>query len=345
MNPSFVPGCAAVLACTFGALPAAQATTHYHLVDLVGVQARAVNAAGAIAGQSPTGAPGLYVDSTWKSKHDNHHYGVAYGIDAAGNMIGEVKRGKHDGGAIVLMYYPRGAKGVAIPLPHGSTSGDAVFNDISPGGISPDGTKVVGTYVDAVARIAHCFTWDTGAAASTDIGLPAGFDLCETEGVNDAGELVGQLWSEASGFSGFTWSGGSFRLVGPTGFGGADLSAINAAGHATGDFGGSAAFWDGTTLATIPDSGGLKMSHGTAINNHDAIVGWGSSPSAFTTLIYSSGVLRDLVPMIDSTAGWDFSVGVSAMGINDDGTIVGVAFHDNGDGTASERGYMLVPLD
>ena len=82
-----------------------------------------------------------------------------------------------------------------------------------------------------------------------------------------------------------------------------------------------------------------------AINNHDDIVGWGSSPGAFTTLIYSGGVLRDLVPMIDSTAGWNFSVGVSAMGINDDGTIVGVAFHDNGDGTASERGYMLVPLD
>lgn len=346
MKSTRIPGCIAVLACTLGSLPAAQATTHYHFVDLGG-QARAVNAKGEVAGQAPDGGPGLYADGTWKSKPDHHHYGVAYGIDAAGNMIGEVHRGKHDGRILELMYYPHGQKkGVDIPLPNGSTSGDAVYNDVSPGGISPDGLHVVGTFVDAVARISHCFVWTPGAATSMDIGLPAGFDACDAEGVNDAGEIVGQLWSEASGFSAFTYGADGFHLVGPTGIGGsADLSAINAAGHATGYIGGLAAFWNGKTLSAIPASGGLQMGSGTAINKHDVIVGWGSNATSSTTLIYSGGVLRDLVPMIDDTTGWSFAFGGSAMGINDDGTIVGLAFHDNGNGTSSERGYMLVPLD
>src|SRR5436305_376529 len=86
----------------------------------------------------------------------------------------------------VRRVHPLDARNYPIPMPAG-----ALYE--APQGISPDGTRVVGTFVDGVSSQKRCFQWHPGDAAVVDLGLPPGQQGCEGFAVNDAGEIVGQL--------------------------------------------------------------------------------------------------------------------------------------------------------
>lgn len=300
--------------------------TSYHIVDLGSTTSRAINARHQLAGEAE-GSAALYTNGHWVEKRDRHHNSVAFGIDKAGDMTGQEWDG-HNG--IHPTYYPRGGRGYDIPLPGGIRIGDPV----QPGGISPDGTHVVGVF--HVSGEDRCFLWTPGDAASVDIGVPADYAACEADGVNDAGEIVGKVFSESLGFSGFVYQGGTFTLVA----GGRDTSllAVNAEGHACGtDSYAQAFFWNGRHLKNITSSGSLTMNAATALNRHDDVVGWGSDGGVDTVLMYSRGTLVDLGPLIDDLTGWDFSQGWPT-GISDDGWITGFAFRNR-----STHAYLLIP--
>jgi hypothetical protein len=330
------------LACALAA-SAAGATT-YRLVDLgADTAAYAVNHLGEVAGDSPTGHAAFYTNGAWKDKRDRHHGSRATAIDRAGNLAG-IEWDTHH--MAYPMYYPRGTKNYGIPLPGGSLFSEGSGANFSPLGMSPDGSKVVGTYnAQQFDDLPRCFAWTPGDAVATDLGIvPGGYEICHANAVNDNGVVVGQLWGTNTGFAAFVWSNGSFRLVGPVGHDHDPvLAAVNAKGHATGNLSDAGAvYWNGTRFSNIAPSGSLEMDGGTAIDDHDNIVGWGANGDTMTILMYTGGQLIDLVPLIDNSTGWDFTAG-SPTGLANDGTIVGYAFFDDGSGLEHEHGYILVP--
>jgi uncharacterized membrane protein len=332
---------ALALACAIAASPAGATT--YHLVDLgENSVAYAINRKGEIAGESPAGHAAFYTDGAWREKRDRQHASRAFAIDHAANLAGIEWDGHRNA---YPMYYPRGQGRQGIPLPGGSVYEAGTVGNVAPLGISPDGTKVVGSYKAAQdGNLGHCFSWAPGDAVATDLGMQAGYQICNACAVNDDGIVVGQLWGTDTGFAAFVYSGGTFRLVGPTGLQhDPELTAVNAKGHATGDISfAQAVYWNGRKFATISPSGPLNMVAGTAIDDHDNIVGWGWNGNALTVLMYTGGELVDLVPLIDNVAGWDFSNGLPT-GISEAGTIVGYALFDDGSGLEHTHGYMLVP--
>jgi len=331
-----LPAGALALAAIVAAVPAAAATS-YHLVDLgPSSQALDINRKGEIAGSSPDGPAGLWTHGEWRVKNDTKKGSLALAIDDKGDMVGNEW---HKGRIVHLMYYPRGFKDYEIPLPGGANYGWSINPPEI--GMSPDGTQVAGTFMDPGSRQHHCFLWHPGDAVATDIGLPAGgFSRCAAWDVNDAGEIVGQLWGTDTIFAAFVYRDGEFRIVGPQGWSGGELRAVNRKGHAVGD-NGTPWFWNGRHLRTIPKDGDLEMDYPTALNERDEIVGWGSSQ----VVLYSNGVLVDVVPLIDDRTHWEFRFGGGATGINEKGEISGWTYYDDGSGTESPRGYILVPND
>ena len=318
---------AVALACLFVGLPAAQAAG-YHLVDLGTVPlvtVPAINARGDVAGTTPDGHAGVYTNGAWVAKSKGRATSTALAIDKAGDAVGEVL----DTVGRTLMYYPHGNKpAVAIPLPNGGVYGTWVS-------ISPDGTSVVGTYVDPQnASLSRCFLWTPDAAVATDIGLLAPYRSCTARGINDAGEIVGTLDTLAkNGRVSFTYSDGSFAIVPKSGR--TVLQAVNAKGRASGTMypeGTSqttAAYWNGTTLRDVGAGDGLTMWVGTAINVHGDIVGQGTTATSTTMVLRTGGQLVDLVPLIvDDVSGWNFGALSVPTGINDAGTIVGYALSE-----------------
>ena len=338
---------AVALACLFAGLPAAQAAS-YHLVDLgESSQVYAINAkgevAGAIPGSSPDGVAAIYANGGWTTKGDATHRSVAYGIDRAGNAVGEKWGGQKN---TTLMYYPRGKQDVAIPLPNGALYGESLYGEyLSPGGISPDGTTVVGTFIDPLSSgTDQCFTWTPGAATSTALAIPAPYVGCQAYGVNDAGEIVGSLRNVENGVP-FVYSGGVFTTF-PQEQAGV-LLAVNAKGHASGTsaINDEAMQWNGKTLRDIgARRGAVIMKTGNAINDHDDVVGSGFSFPNYTMVLRTGGQVVDLVPLIDDTTGWNFSDWGTPTGINDDGTILGWGAKDDGAGHWVPHAFLLTPI-
>jgi hypothetical protein len=337
----------ATLALAFTALAAAlpatavtAATTSYDLIDLGPASwSSDINHKGQVSG-AVAGRAALYGDGAWTTRNDPHKVSAALAIDDAGDMVGEA----HDAdGVHHLMYYPQGLKDVVIPMPAGA--GDML--GVPSVGISPNGHRVVGSYFNAEANYPHCFVWHPGKAHSVDIGLPEGYDSCEADDVDDAGQVVGRVWGAATGFSAFIYQDGVFGDVGRKSFTTATLEAINKKGHAIGNrSGGGALYFDGAKLHKIPQAGDLSMTQARAMNDRDTVVGVGSSAGHDTIARWADGMLVDVVPMIANADGWHFSSGTAAPeGINEKGRITGNAFLVDDAGKKHSRAYVLVPND
>jgi hypothetical protein len=339
MKTSHLAGTLA-LAAIVAALPAA-ATTRYHLVDLGPASGSTdINGRSEVSGGVGKSAA-LFRRGTWYEKNDSHD-SVALGLDERGNMVG-VEQDRQ--GVYTPMYYPRGAKDFAIPLPEGADQADML--SFVPVGISLNGHQVAGSYMTLASVYAHCFLWSPGDATSTDIGLPAGYHTCEAWGVNDHGEIVGHAWSDTSSAS-FVYQDGVFTLVGKPDVD--HLERINTKGRAVGGrgnrAGGVAIWWNGLRMQRVPAMGGLKMQEAMAINDEGVIVGSGVDGARGTILRYADGVLDDVVPMIENPEGWDFTGRLALpTGINVQGEITGNAMFDDGSGKKHARAYILVPQD
>jgi uncharacterized membrane protein len=331
MQTSHLAGTAALAALLVA--QAAGATT-YHVVNLgPGSDAAAMNRKGDIAGELSS-QTALYARGAWHARNDLGHGSRATAIDDMGDMVGFEYHGGHRNPFPIPMYYPRGGRDYAIPLPAGA---DPAGPENLGNGISPDGTQVVGTYRNQASG-QHCFVWHPGDASAIDLAPPPGYSSCLAAAINDAGVIVGQVDNTA-----FVYEDGQFQPVGLGGIG--VLRVVNGKGHAVGEIMDWPVHWDGHHLRRIRGTGALQMNKATAINDRDEIVGNGGDGSYSTLLMYADGVIVDLVPLIDNPAGWNFAGAPGPTGINERGEISGSAGYDDGSGLQGVMGYLLVPDD
>jgi probable HAF family extracellular repeat protein len=180
-------------------------------------------------------------------------------------------------------------------------------------------------------------------------------------GVNDYSEAVGAIAS--SGSDGLPILGmiyyaapGEWHQITPLAanpaFPGLELSlqplAINNLGHVVGTAGAAilhaffSPFWFSPTvdLGTLNPSDPYALSVATAINNHDAVVGFASDPAPphnADAFLYNGTTMIDLNTRLTNGEGWHL---LSANAINDNGEIVGTGTYNN-----QQVAFLLTPND
>jgi probable HAF family extracellular repeat protein len=204
----------------------------------------------------------------------------------------------------------------------------------------------------------HAFFWD---GAMHDLGLPPGYKYAEAAGINDSGVIVGLMISidvvphgfaydgaefvdlgvgrawginadgiiVGSASSGWVWDSGSrFDLDSVEGMPpGSEARAINASGLIAGFSKGPpccqptlATFWTDAVPTLLGDLGGaIPSSHGYAINNKGQVVGSSTTPHGAAAFLWdpATKLMKRLVPQEED------SLVSAALGINDDGVVVG----------------------
>jgi hypothetical protein len=346
MKPSILVAAAFSLAASLGPLPAAATT--YHLVDL-GSESRGedLNNKGEVAGQFSERAA-WFMHGAWRVKKGKTG-SIALGIDDAGDMVGYTRVVDRGNYFYPLVYYPRGAEQIAIPLPDGADpQGDEDPPYPRGARISPDGTQVAGIYKNLASGVDRCFLWHPGEATSIDIGLPPSYTGCWAFDVTDSGAILGWVWTPSRSYAAFIFKDGAFRLIGRHEVFLDQFVRINKKGNAAGDNGNEAVYWDGKHVSPIPRNGAARMIKATALNDHDEIVGLGFNGSNGTLMEYADGTLIDVVPLIDNIGPeWNFygydGLPAQPTGINERGEISGYAWYDDGSGILDRRGYILVP--
>ena len=166
----------------------------------------------------------------------------------------------------------------------------------------------------------------------------------EAIAINDAGEVVGHLYTEYHGGSvrAVLYHAGKVVEIGTFGGNGSTGVAINAAGQVVGYaelFGGDPRaflFARGKlkNLGTLP---GGTQSFAYGIDDRGRVVGASDAKdSPLRAFIYSDGVMQDLNKLIPADSGWLLT---EARGINESGQIVGYGF------LAGERcAFLLTPV-
>jgi hypothetical protein len=331
---------------TVSLVPLSACAITYHLVDLGShTQAEDINRRGQVAGVSSQRAA-WFMQGAWRVKKGNAG-SIAMSIDNAGDMVGYTRVVDRGNESYPLVYYPRGAAQLTIPLPDGAEPAgnvDAPYPFVAR--ISPDGTQVAGNYRSLPNARRRCLVWHPGEMTSIDLDPPAPYDSCWVFDVNDAGEVLGWVGASSRPSSAFIFKNGTFSLIGQHQVFLPRLERINKKGHAAGSNGNEAVYWDGKHVRTLP-GGTFIMREATAINDHDEIVGIGDDHVHRTLLKFSGGAMVDLVPLIDNIgAEWNFTgyEGLPAQptGINERGEIAGYAWYDD-DVVFERHGYILVP--
>ena len=154
--------------------------------------------------------------------------------------------------------------------------------------------------------------------------LPAGSN---PTGINNAGQIVGDIGIEGGGRRAFTWSAGTLVQYGTLGGSDSAALAINDSGRIIGNVSTlsgdrRAVTGSGGALTDLNVFGGTVSSFGRAINNGGQVAGAYNTPGGMGRAFSRSGALEiDL-----GTLGGSFAV---ANGINSAGDIVGFSSLDD----------------
>jgi probable HAF family extracellular repeat protein len=158
-------------------------------------------------------------------------------------------------------------------------------------------------------------------------------------GINNHGQIVGDLYDQAGRYRAFLWDGvRGIEFLGPAG-GYSSAIAINDAGHVL-----LQELERGMSVYRSPETTihieipGREPGDGRAINNADEVVGaFGPYFDADHAFLWSEkDGFRDLNDLIPANSGWKLQV---ATGINDRGEIVGFGTHSGED----VPGFLLIP--
>jgi hypothetical protein len=220
--------------------------------------------------------------------------------------------------------------------------------------INDAGTVVGSFFQTGIER--KSFRAPLGGSA-VNIGAPAGFEFVDATGINDNGQISGEVYSTDAGYKAFIKSGSTFKLLGPLPGG-----STTHAGHGiknNGDiaiWGPSADFYsDGTTkvynayvvtgngYGPIIDRGTYNNSFydidASDINSYDVITG-NNNPGLFDEqgMINRGGGFDLVQNQISAAAGWTRIF--SANAVNDSGRVVGEGLN-----SLDQRSpYVLIPL-
>ena len=297
-------------------------------------------------------------------------FSVAYGINNAGQVVGEVefsdpfqpiqRATRWDGGTATDLGTLGGARAFAYDINNAGqvvgwslTSGDAATHATRwDGGTATDlgtflggalGTSVAYGINDAGQVVGystygsggpHATRWDGGTL--TDLGFGS---ASSATGINNAGQITGYNLPPS-----FLWDGGTLTNLGTLGGETTEARGINDAGQVVGysEISGhiqGAFLWDGGTMTNLGTLGlgGGTFSNANAINNAGQVVGYSEGGQILHAFLWSGNSIIDLNSLVDSSgAGWTLE---NANDINDVGQIVGVARNSLG----QQRAFLLTP--
>jgi probable HAF family extracellular repeat protein len=305
----------------FAAFASAQNTrpgcvaAHYKVVPLPFPPTR-INNSGVVVGTTEEHLP-----ATWSQKDGLHKIELPAGstavgfpaINRTGDVVGTLKREgserpfafKYSGGKLMLL------------------SDD------------PSKAEVVGDSGDAAGINAlQLALWHQGKVIS--LGGCCGGTI---RGINQHGQIVGQLNDKEGHYSAFLWEDNKMHSIAPPTGTMSTAIAINDQGHVLMRiFTPNEVFlWRGGKLTTIQLSAEMA-SQPLGLSNCDVIVGeFGASSDYYHAFIWDEkNGMHDLNTLIDANSGWTLE---QALDINDRGEIIGTGDHGNEEDT----GFLLVP--
>lgn len=162
----------------------------------------------------------------------------------------------------------------------------------------------------------------------------------EVRGINNRGEVVGQVNDKEGHYSAFLWDAThGLHSIAPPNSATSTAVAINSAGHVlVQSLTPPAVFLRRDGKLTPVKLSSEVASQPLALNHCDVIVGeFGAASDFYHAFIWDAQHgFRDLNQLIDASAGWTLE---SALDINDRGEVVGVGDHGN----EEDAGFLLVP--
>jgi len=228
-----------------------------------------------------------------------------------------------------------------LPLPPGETLGDA--NSVNSSGVA------VGSVDGGSNQRGAIYTGGGGAIITQT--TPTGCFFVTAFGINDSGRVVGQGIdpNNAARNVGIVYDIGqnmAFEVGALPGFNGALAFGVSNTGYVVGSSmlnqgSGLPFIWsDQGGMVDIPLATGTSQGSARAVNSAGWVVGNDSSAFSIPFLYDGTNTYR-LADLIPPNSGWDLSMNTSssALGISEDGVIVGTGVH-NGETHA----YAMVPV-
>ena len=257
----------------------------------------------------------------------------------AGTVVGTAATTAFGSGRLPVIWH--GGVVSQLPLPGGETLGDA--NDIN-------GSNIVVGSVNG-GSLQRGVIYSGGSATVITQTTSNGSFFVTAFGINDSGRIVGQGIdpTNAARNVGIVYDMGSptaFEVGALPGHNGALAFAVSNAGHVVGSSmlnqGSGLPFtWSQANgIVAIPLATGTSSGIARGVNSSGWVVGIDSSAFSIPFLWDGTTTYR-LADLIQTGFGWDLSMNTSssALGISDNGVIVGTGVH-NGE----TRAYAMVPV-
>lgn len=264
-------------------------------------------------------------------------FSVGNGVNNSGVVVGTGATTSFGSSPLPLIW----ENGVVsqLPLPVGETLGRANAinnNGVAVGSVGSGVTEFGVIYSGGSATVISQPAMDGStmrtAFGVNDAGLIAGFGTDP----NNAARNVGMLYNMSTNTS--------FEVGALPGHNGAIAFGVSQAGHVVGSSmlnqgSGTPFIWtQGDGIAEVPLPVGTSQGSARGVNSSGWVVGTASSAFAIPFLFDGTNTyaLADLLPM---GSGWDLSTNTSssAMGISEDGTIVGTGIFNG-----QTRAYAMV---
>lgn len=261
------------------------------------------------------------------------------GVNNAGTVVGTGSTTAFGSDPLPLIW--SGGSVSQLPLPAGQTLGrayDINNNDVAVGSVNGGSLEVGAMYFSGSASIITqttsngCFM--RTAFGINDSGLVVGFGVDPNNAARNVGFLYDSVNNTASEVGALTGDNGAIAFGVSNGGYVVGASMLNQGS-------GRPFIWTlGGGIQEIPLPAGTSQGSARGVNSSGWAVGTASSAFAVPFLYNGSQTfaLQDLLP---SGSGWDLSMNTSssAMGISDNGIIVGTGIH-NGETHA----YAMVPV-
>lgn len=272
-------------------------------------------------------------------------FSVGNGVNTAGVVVGTGSTTSFGSNPLPLVW--EGGAVAQLPLPAGHTAGRA--NDVNNLGVAVGSAGGGSAEVGVIYQLASAQGEGATVIATT---TPQGSFLRSAFGINDSGRIVGQgvnpnLPAVNVGFIYDSGDGTAFEMPPLRGHNGCLAFDVSQAGHVVGSSmlnqgSGTPCIWSestGTVAIPLPPS----TSQGSARGVNSA--GWvvGNAGGVFSVpWLWDGTTTYALADLLPPASEWDLDMNTSssALGISEDGVIVGTGVFQG-----LTRAYALIPVD